>query len=129
MKYSGQIQFKSVLCIPVIAILIILSLWILCYPLSAYMAENNFESYMIEYSIDESDIESYNVCKSFALSPVDIVVIYKSEPEYVYSYSYPICYFISNKPEYVSIKSNGVWYSAREIYENLKHPAISLRYP
>ncbi|MBR5521399.1 MAG: DUF3139 domain-containing protein [Oscillospiraceae bacterium] len=110
-------------------VLIVFSIWILCYPLSIHMAESNFEDYMIEYNIDESDIESYDVYKSFASSPIDIVVVYKSEPEYVYSYSYPICYFISNKPEYVSIKSNGVWYSSTEIYESLEHPAISLRYP
>ena len=120
---------EHIIIIPIIVVIIIFSVWILCYPLSTYMAENNFENYMIEYNIDKSDIESYNVRKNFAFSPVDIVVVYKSEPEYVYSYSYPICYFISNKPEYVSIKSNGVWYSSTEIYESLEHPAISLRYP
>ena len=129
MKHTEQNQHKYIVTIPVTTILFIFIMWVLFYPVSTYMAENNFESYMNEYNIDKSDIESYDIRKGFALSPVDIVVVYKSEPEYVYSYSYPICYFISNKPEYVSIKSNGVWYSAKEIYENLNHPAISLRYP
>ena len=122
-------KLKHLIISVVITLLATFGMWLLFFPVSVYMAENNFEKYMTEYSMDESDIEYYDVRKSFALSPVEIIVIYKSEPEYVYSYSYPICYFISNKPEYVSVKSDDVWYSAKEIYENLKHPAISLNYP
>ncbi len=134
MAENNNVKKKTVsfyIVIPVIAAVTVLLLWMLCYPVSIHCAENRFESYMTEYNIDKSDIVSYKVHKGYTFANVEIEVEYGSDPDFIYSYSYPVCSFFNNKPEYVSIytekisPSGGVWYSSTQLYDLLKYPPVT----
>ena len=134
MAENNNVKNKTVslyIVIPVIVAVTILLLWMLFYPVSIRCAENRFESYMAQYNIDKSDIVSYKVYKGYALANVEIEVEYSSDPDFIYSYSYPVCSFFNNKPEHVFIYTEkisplgGVWYSSTQLYDLLKYPPVT----
>lgn len=127
-----QNKVDSIIAIPVIISIMVLTIWALCFPISEYCAEKRFESYMEEYNIPVSDIESYCVKKGYTFAPVEIEVVYKSDSDFLYRYQYPICSFIDNRPEHVSIytdiiRPEGCWHSYEELYEQLKYPPVTRR--
>ncbi|MBQ3009525.1 MAG: DUF3139 domain-containing protein [Oscillospiraceae bacterium] len=123
-------RIDPIIAVPVIATILIFSVWALCFPVSEYFAEKRFASYMEEYNIPASDIESYCVKKGYTFAPVEIEVVYKSDSDFLYRYQYPICSFFNNRPEHVSIYTTvihpeGCWHSYETLYDQLKYPPVT----
>ena len=104
--------------------ILLLSVWILCYPVSEYCAEKSFKAYMEEYNIEETDIREYKILKPFFFSEIDIAVKYKTDPAYEYHYYYPLCNITDNLPMFVIIYSGNVSIGS-ENHSLVKYPPVS----
>lgn len=125
-----QIKIYPIIAIPVIISVIVLTIWALCFPISDYCAEKKiWELYgRIQYTCIWH--RKLSCKKGYTFAPVVIEVVYKSDSDFLYRYKYPICSFIDDRPEHVSIytdiiRPEGCWHSYEELYEQLKYPPVT----
>lgn len=96
-----MVYFLKKLKIPItIAIIIVLAI-IYYFPFQYYLAQRNFEEYIKLQGVQNSDIADKTIIKDYKQDGYRIHVVYKSDPNFYYSYKFSI----SNINEIFSYKS------------------------